>query len=67
MGQLARQGRHAAGGGAGPAHHAIRIPISVVWRRVNAAEDVSGGTAVATGLKADKRGAESAYETYYHR
>lgn len=57
MGQLARGGKHAAGGGAERAHHAIRIPVAVVRQEDDAAERVYSGRAVTDSLEANEKGA----------
>lgn len=59
MGQLARGGKHAAGGSAERAHHAIRIPVAVVRQGDDAAERVLGGRAVTDKLKAEAKGTNS--------
>ena len=56
MGQLAGGGKHAAGGCTKRAHHAIRIPVAVVWQGDDAAERAHSGRAVTEGLKAKEKG-----------
>jgi len=59
VGQLARGGKHVASGGTERAHHAIRVPVAVVWRRGDPAEGIDGGSAFTAGVATEERGAVS--------
>jgi hypothetical protein len=56
MGELARRNRHAASSSSECAHYAIWIPVTVVWRRSDAAECVDGRKAAAIGVASETKG-----------
>jgi hypothetical protein len=56
MGELARRNRHAASNSSECAHHAIWIPVTVVWRGSDATKCVDCSKAVAIGVAAETRG-----------
>jgi len=58
MVQLAHRGRHVASSGTVCTHHAIWIPVGVVWQGGNAAERVHGSRSVAASVKAEEKGAQ---------
>jgi len=57
MVQLAHRRRYATSSGTVFTHHAIWIPVEVVWQRSNAAERIHGGRSVAARLEAEEKGA----------
>jgi len=56
VGELARRERDATSGGAYCTHHAIWIPVTVVWSRGDAAGCVGGRPAVATSFGSETKG-----------
>jgi hypothetical protein len=66
VGQLAPGGKHAASGSTECAHHAIWIPVAVVWGRGDAAKCDKDGPAVAVCLAADEKGLDPVYPLCYH-
>jgi hypothetical protein len=59
VGELAERGGHAASSSSVCAHHALWIPVAVVRRRGDAAEDFDSSTSAAAGLAAETGGAHT--------